>query len=77
MNFHSAFNINNVNPSIYRHNVIYSSKCIYCDNIDTNSLINGGILRRCNKCRRNFKPNILSDAVSNYAYSTSHLKSTH
>jgi hypothetical protein len=59
MNFDSEFNINNVNPPVYK-TTIYSSKCIYCSNIDTNILIYGGILRRCNNCRRIFIPIILS-----------------
>ena len=77
MNYNLAFNINNVNPIVYNQNIQCSSKCIYCGNIDTYALMYGHTLRRCNKCRRNFRPIILSEPVTNYAYSTGHLKSTH
>lgn len=35
---------------------IYSSRCIYCENIGTFALINdGGSIRYCTKCSRDFR----------------------
>jgi hypothetical protein len=72
-----AYNIHHVNNNTYNGKIIYDIKCIFCSNLDSKSLMNdGGSFRNCNKCKKNFKANILTAPVTNYSYSTGHLNGT-
>jgi hypothetical protein len=72
-----AFRIHHTNPQIFNKKLNYSSKCIYCNNNESISLINdGGCFRRCVKCRKEFRATILSEPVENIVNSTRHLRGT-
>ena len=72
-----AYNIHHVNSNTYTGTIKYSSTCIYCKNPTSTSLMNdGGSFRTCNRCRKNFKATTLNAAVTNFSYSTHHLKGT-
>ena len=73
-----AYKIHHINSNTYGGTVSYSPICIYCKNPTSISLMNdGGSFRQCDKCRKNFKANVINESISNYSYSTSHLKGTH
>lgn len=75
----TAFQINHINPNTYSGTIKYSPVCIYCKNPTSKSLmhnVDGGSFRQCDKCRKNFKANILNPAINNFSYSTQHLKGT-
>jgi hypothetical protein len=72
-----AYNIQHVNTNTYSGKIIYDTKCIYCSNLESKSLMNdGGSFRNCNRCKKNFRSNILTESVTNYSYSTHHLNGT-
>jgi hypothetical protein len=72
-----AYKIHHTNSTTYSGTIYYSPVCIYCRNATSVSLMNdGGSFRQCNKCKKHFRANILTNAVNNYGYSTSHLKGT-
>jgi len=76
-NLEEAYKIHHVNQSTYSGSIQYSPKCIYCNHLDSISLMNdGGSFRRCNKCKKNFKASVINNAVQNFSYSTHHLKGT-
>jgi hypothetical protein len=70
----SAYNIEHVNPNIYRGTIKYSKQCIYCSSQESISLLQDGSFRKCNKCRKNFKAHILTNPIQNYNHSINHLK---
>ena len=73
-----AYKIEHVHPTTYTGNITYSKQCIFCGNQETQSLLNdGGCFRKCEKCRKNFRANVLNAPVANYKNSLHHLKSTH
>ena len=72
-----AYKIHHVNTNTYSEAIKYSPTCIYCKNITSIPLMNdGGSFRQCGRCKKNFKATILNKAVTNYNYSTQHLKGT-
>jgi hypothetical protein len=73
-----AYKIHHINTNTYSGAIKYSPTCIYCKNLTSTSLLNddGGSFRRCDRCRKNFRAIILNQAVSNFSYSTHHLKGT-
>ena len=74
-----AYNIQHTNKFVYGGSILYSPVCIYCSfnsSVSLMGLEDGGSFRRCNRCRKDFRANILNNAVSNYTTSTSHLKGT-
>jgi hypothetical protein len=72
-----AYKIHHINPNTYGGTLKYSLTCIYCKHSKSTSLMNdGGSFRRCDHCKKNFKASILNDAVTNFSYSTHHLKGT-
>lgn len=72
-----AYKIHHINPNTYTGTITYSPICIYCKNITSHSLMNdGGSFRRCIHCKKNFRANVLNNAISNFSYSTHHLKGT-
>lgn len=72
----NAFNTQHVNNTTYGGKIVYSSKCIFCGNSSSNALMNdGGSFRQCQKCKKNFRAQVLTETVQNYSYSTSHLNS--
>ncbi len=74
MDFNSAFNINHVQPGVYGGIVVYDQRCIYCSHPESKGLLNdGGSFRQCNRCKKQFRANILGPPVSNYINSTAHL----
>lgn len=77
-NLEDAYKIHHINQTTYGGNIKYSTKCIYCSNNSSKSLMNtdGGAFRQCDRCNKNFKANVLNDAVSNFSYSTFNLKGT-
>ena len=75
-----AYKIHHINNNPYQNNnpQQYSPKCVFCSHNESLALLNdGGSFRRCMNCRKEFKANILTQAVPNYLLSTSHLKTTH
>ena len=82
MNFtpvEEAYNVQHIQKGIYGGIIRYSSTCIYCSHTKSTSLMNGmdgGAFRRCDCCRKNFKANLLTKPITNYSYSTHHLKGT-
>jgi hypothetical protein len=72
-----AYKIHHVNSNTYSGTLKYSPTCIYCNNITSTPLMNdGGSFRRCDRCKKNFRATILNEAVTNFSYSTNHLKGT-
>jgi len=74
-----AYKIHHVNSNTYTGTLKYSPTCIYCKHIHSTALMassDGGAFRRCDRCRKNFKAVVLNEAVSNFSYSTHHLKGT-
>jgi hypothetical protein len=74
-----AYKIEHVKPLTYTGNILYSKQCIYCLHEDSTALIanDGGNFRKCSKCKKHFKANILNQPIANYKHSSEHLKSTH
>lgn len=76
-----AYNIHHINNNTYMsyNNIRYDPKCVFCSFPNSIALMgnrDGGILRRCLRCNKEFKANILSQAIENYTNSTTHLKGT-
>lgn len=72
----SAFNTQHVNAGTYGGEIVYSPQCIFCGNPNSKPLMNdGGSFRQCQKCKKNFRAQVLTGSVQNYSYSTSHLNS--
>ena len=73
-----AYKIHHVNSNTYTGTLKYSPTCIYCKNITSMPLMNtdGGSFRRCDRCKKNFRATVLNEAVTNFSYSTNHLKGT-
>lgn len=72
-----AYKIHHVSHNTYTGSIKYSPTCIYCNNPISTPLMNdGGSFRRCERCKKNFKATTLNDSVSNFSYSTHHLKGT-
>ena len=72
-----AYKIHHTNSNTYGGTLKYSPICIYCKNPTSFPLMNdGGSFRRCDRCKKNFKATILNEAITNFAYSTNHLKTT-
>lgn len=70
----NAFDTSHVNNTTYGGKIVYSPQCIFCGNPKSTQLMNdGGSFRQCEKCRKNFRAQILTNTVQNYSYSTSHL----
>jgi hypothetical protein len=74
-----AFKIHHTEKSVYSGAIKYDTKCIFCGNMESISLMNGdgGSFRQCKKCRKNFRANVVTEPIKNISYSTSHLKGTH
>jgi hypothetical protein len=77
-NLDDAYKIHHTNSTTYSGTIRYSGTCIFCNNPKSSALMNedGGAFRRCDKCRKNFRANVLNTAVSNFSYSTHHLRGT-
>jgi len=74
-----AYKIHHTHSNTYGGTINYSPTCIYCKNPTSTSLMpsaDGGSFRRCDRCRKNFRATIITNAVNNLSYSTSHLKGT-
>ena len=72
-----AYKIHHIDSKTYGGNLQYVSTCIYCSNKDSTSLMNdGGSFRRCNRCKKHFRAAVKNNAISNFSYSTQHLKGT-
>lgn len=73
-----AYKIHHVNSNIYGGIIKYITTCIYCKHPFSKALMNtdGGSFRQCERCKKNFKANIMNEAISNFSYSTNHLKGT-
>lgn len=72
-----AYKIHHTNSNTYGGTIKYSTTCIYCKNPSSNSLMNdGGSFRQCLRCKKNFRANVITEAVQNFSYSTHHLKGT-
>jgi hypothetical protein len=72
-----AYKIHHVSSNTYTGTLKYSPICIYCNNPISKSLMNdGGSFRRCDKCKKDFKATFIGPAVTNFTYSTNHLKGT-
>jgi hypothetical protein len=72
-----AYKIHHINSNTYTGSIKYSPVCIYCKHTVSTSLMNdGGAFRRCDRCKKNFKAIILNQSITNFSYSTHHLKGT-
>ena len=72
-----AYKIHHVNPNTYTGSVLYNPTCIFCSNPGSIALMNdGGSFRRCNRCQKEFRATIVSNAVPNFYLATQHLKGT-
>jgi hypothetical protein len=74
-----AYKIHHINPNTYSGSLSYSPVCIYCNHSTSTPLMidrDGGCFRRCDKCRKQFRATIMNSAVTNFSYSTYHLKGT-
>jgi hypothetical protein len=72
-----AFQIQHIKSDTYGGSIRYSPICIFCNNNSSNSLMNdGGAFRQCQRCKKNFRANVLNQAINNFSYSTHHLKGT-
>ena len=73
-----AYKIHHVNTSTYGGTLQYNPKCIYCKHDTSTALMStdGGSFRQCGKCKKQFRAAILNEPVTNYSYSTQHLKGT-
>lgn len=74
-----AYKIHHTNSNTYGGTIKYSTKCIYCNNQSSKSLIpqgDGGAFRQCDRCKKNFKATVITEAINNFSYSTYHLKGT-
>lgn len=74
-----AYKIHHVNSNTYTGTLKYNPTCIYCNHNSSTPLMNdrdGGSFRRCNKCKKNFRATTINPAITNFSYSTYHLKGT-
>jgi transcription elongation factor Elf1 len=76
-----AYQIQHTNKQTYSQPIKYSKQCIFCGNNDSIALMqnqDNGSFRRCANvsCKKEFRSNILSNAVNNYLKATSHLQGT-
>ena len=72
-----AYKIHHVSSNTYTGTLKYSTICIYCKHNTSKPLMNdGGSFRRCDKCKKDFRATIIGPAVTNFTYSTNHLKGT-
>ena len=72
-----AYKIHHVSSNTYTGTLKYSPICIYCKHNTSKPLLNdGGSFRRCDKCKKDFRATIIGPAVTNFTYSTNHLKGT-
>jgi len=73
-----AYKIHHTNSNTYGGSLKYSPNCIYCKNTTSTSLMNndGGSFRRCDRCKKNFRAIILNESITNFSFSTHHLKGT-
>ena len=77
--FYVNYKQDSINSNTYSGIITYSPNCIYCNNPQSQSLMNdrdGGAFRQCLRCRKNFKANVITEPVNNFSYSTHHLKGT-
>jgi len=77
-NLDEAYKIHHINSNTYTGSIKYSPVCIYCNNVKSTPLLNGdgGAFRQCSQCKKNFKANTINGAITNFSYSTHHLKGT-
>lgn len=72
-----AYKIHHTSSNTYGGTLLYSPVCIYCThNISVPLMNDGGSFRRCDKCNKHFRATIINPAVTNFSYSTHHLKGT-
>lgn len=74
-----AYKIHHTNSNTYSGSIQYSQICPFCSFQSSSALMqvqDGGCFRQCNKCRKNFRANVLNTPVSNYSYSTQNLRGT-
>ena len=72
-----AYKIHHTYSTTYGGTIRYIPTCIYCSHKTSTSLMNdGGAFRRCDKCRKNFRANVMNEAIHNLSYATHHLKGT-
>lgn len=73
-----AYKIHHINSNTYGGSIKYNPTCIYCRNKTSKSLMttDGGSFRQCDNCRKHFKATIITEAITNFSYSTHHLKGT-
>jgi hypothetical protein len=74
----NAYQIHHVQQGTYGGTIRYDPTCIFCKNSTSVSLMatDGGSFRQCTKCRKHFRAKVVNEAISNFSYSTHHLKGT-
>jgi hypothetical protein len=75
-----AYNIQHIKSNVYGGIIHYSPVCIFCKNNSSIPLFpsgtDGGSFRQCSRCKKNFRANVINNAINNFSYSTEHLKGT-
>ena len=72
-----AYKIHHINANTYNGIIKYDPTCIYCKYSKSSPLMNdGGSFRRCDHCKKHFRATVINEPISNYSYSTHHLKGT-
>ena len=66
MDLNDAYKIHHIKQDVYSGKINYSTKCIYCPNTTSSSLIDDGSFRKCLKCKKHFRATILTQPVKNY-----------
>lgn len=77
-----AYKIHHVTNNTYENynkKLVYNPQCIFCSYNNSIALMedrDGGIFRRCLRCRKEFVAKLLTQPINNYNNSTEHLKGT-
>jgi hypothetical protein len=77
MDVTNAFNIDHVASNTYatmNRSLRYNRQCIFCLFSESEPLLVDGSMRRCLKCKKEFKGTPFAKPVSNYTLSTAFLK---
>ena len=66
MNINEAFSVPHIQKNVYSGNIKYNTKCIYCLHLKSNPLLEDGSFRKCLKCLKHFKAQIIANPILNY-----------
>jgi len=74
MDIKDAFAFHHINKNVYSGTINYKTQCVYCFNPYSESLLKDGSFRKCNKCKKHFKAQIIANPILNYNESTNQNK---